>query len=135
MRSLSATEAARRFSEVLDAVADRGESFVVMRRGRAVARIGPASARGAHVKALLRSRPRDDAWTEELLELIPVEEYGLEVARAHATLLAHTRRSGRARGAHDLLIAPTAASRQRIVITANAAGFGGLPGVEVRAAT
>jgi prevent-host-death family protein len=70
MRSLTATEAARRFSEVLDAVADRGESFVVMRRGRAVARIGPAaSARGAHVKALLKSRPLDDAWTEELREL------------------------------------------------------------------
>lgn len=70
MRSLTATEAARRFSEVLDAVVDRGESFVVMRRGRAVARIGPAaSAQGAHVKALLRGRPPDDAWTEELREL------------------------------------------------------------------
>lgn len=70
MRSLTATEAARRFSEVLDAVADRGESFVVMRRGRAVARIGPAaSARGAHVKALLRRHPPDDAWAKELREL------------------------------------------------------------------
>ena len=70
MRSLTATEAARRFSEVLDAVADRGESFVVIRRGRAVARIGPAaSARGADVKALLRSRAPDDTWAEELREL------------------------------------------------------------------
>lgn len=70
MRSLTATEAARRFSEVLDAVADRGESFVVMRRGRAVARIGPAAfARGTDVKALIRSRAPDDTWAEELREL------------------------------------------------------------------
>lgn len=69
VRSLTATEAARRFSEVLDAV-DRGETFVVVRRGRPVARIGPAAAaRGATVKELLRSRPRDDEWASELREL------------------------------------------------------------------
>ena len=72
---------------------------------------------------------------EGLLESIAVEEYDLEVARVHAALLAHTRRSGRARGAHDLLIAATAASRRRVVVTADAAGFDDLPGVEVRAAT
>jgi tRNA(fMet)-specific endonuclease VapC len=75
------------------------------------------------------------SFVERLLESIPVEEYDLEVARVHATLLADTRRSGRARGAHDLLIAATAGSRRRIVVTADAAGFDDLPGVEVRAAT
>ena len=48
------------------------------------------------------------SFVEGLLESIAVEEYDLEVARVHAALLAHTRRSGRARGAHDLLIAATA---------------------------
>ena len=79
-------------------------------------------------------REKRRSFVEGLLESIPVEEYDLEVARVHAALLAHTRRSGRARGAHDLLIAATAAARQRIVVTADAAGFDDLPGVEVRAA-
>jgi tRNA(fMet)-specific endonuclease VapC len=74
------------------------------------------------------------SFVEGLLESVPVEEYDLEVARVHATLLAHTRRTGRVRGAHDLLIAATAVSRQRIVVTADATGFDDLPGVEVRAA-
>ena len=67
MKSLSATEAARRFSDVLDAVENRGESFVVVRRGRAVARIEPVAARdGRAVKDLLRRAPRDNAWVEDV---------------------------------------------------------------------
>jgi prevent-host-death family protein len=70
MRSLSATEAARRFSELLDAVERRGESFLVVRRGRAVARIEPArAANGKLVKELLRSNPPDRRWATELREL------------------------------------------------------------------
>jgi antitoxin (DNA-binding transcriptional repressor) of toxin-antitoxin stability system len=70
MRSLTATEAARRFSELLDAVDGHGETFVVMRRGRAVAKIAPArAANGKTVKEILRSNPRDAAWAEELHEL------------------------------------------------------------------
>jgi prevent-host-death family protein len=64
---VSATEAARRFADVLDAVEKEGETFLVVRRGRAIARIGPATGgRGGDVKALLRSAPRDRAWSEEL---------------------------------------------------------------------
>lgn len=78
MRSLSATEAARRFAEVLDAVERRGETFVVVRRGRAVARIGPAAAAdGKTLKAILRANPRDRAWASELRALraaLAVEE-------------------------------------------------------------
>jgi prevent-host-death family protein len=67
MKSLTATEAARRFSDVLDAVENRGESFVVVRRGRAVARIEPAAARsGRAVKDLLRRAPTDRKWAEDL---------------------------------------------------------------------
>jgi antitoxin (DNA-binding transcriptional repressor) of toxin-antitoxin stability system len=70
VRRLTESGAARRFSEVLDAVAVRGECFLVLRCGRALARIVPfASSRGADVKALLRSLPADDAWSEDLREL------------------------------------------------------------------
>ena len=67
MKSVTATEAARKFADVLDAVESRGETFVVVRRGRAVARIGPAGAgRGAAVKELLRAAPRDAAWVSDV---------------------------------------------------------------------
>jgi prevent-host-death family protein len=70
MRLLSATEAARRFSEMLNAVERRGETFVVVRNGRPVARIGPApAAHGAAVKSALRSHRRDPEWASELDEL------------------------------------------------------------------
>jgi prevent-host-death family protein len=70
MRSLSATDAARRFSELLDMVEQRGESFLVVRHGRAVARIGPArAANGKAVKEILRSNPRDAQWASELHNL------------------------------------------------------------------
>ena len=70
MRSLSATEVARRFSELLDIVEQRGETFLVVRRGRAVARIGPArAANGKAVKEILRANPPDARWASELHEL------------------------------------------------------------------
>lgn len=70
MRRLTATEAARRFSELLDAVEDSGETFLVVRRGRTVARIEPATgAQGSRVKALLRTAPRDRRWAADLREL------------------------------------------------------------------
>ena len=70
MRTLSATDAARRFSELLDAVERRGESFLVLRRGHAVARIEPArAANGKLVKEILRTNPPDGDWANELREL------------------------------------------------------------------
>ncbi len=70
VRDLTATDAARHFSEVLDAIEHRHESFVIFRNGRPIARIGPAqSATGERVKALLRRHPRDGAWMQELREL------------------------------------------------------------------
>jgi antitoxin (DNA-binding transcriptional repressor) of toxin-antitoxin stability system len=67
---MTATEAARRFSELLDAVERQGETFVVVRRGRAVASIGPTSgADGREVKAILREDGADSAWASELRAL------------------------------------------------------------------
>ena len=67
---ISATEAARRFSDILDAVEHRGESFVIMRKGRPVARMGPSiKASGKSVKEILRTHTRDRDWERELREV------------------------------------------------------------------
>jgi tRNA(fMet)-specific endonuclease VapC len=76
-----------------------------------------------------RQRERRQAFVEDVLSALPVETYDLEVARAHAALLAHTLRSGRPRGRHDLVIAATAVARRRSVVSDDAAGFEDLPGV------
>jgi tRNA(fMet)-specific endonuclease VapC len=69
----------------------------------------------------------------EILAAMPVLDYNLNVAERHAELLAHTRRAGRPRGAHDLLIAATAAAAGRTILTTDAqADFDGLPGVSAR---
>jgi tRNA(fMet)-specific endonuclease VapC len=58
------------------------------------------------------------------------------VAVHHATLLAHVRRTGRPRGAHDLIIATTARATDRVLISTDAqAGFADLPEVKVRLLT
>lgn len=81
-----------------------------------------------------RNREARRSFVEALLELIPIEGYDLEIARAHAILLAHTHRAGRPRGAHDLLIAATSVASRRVVVTADVTGFADLPGVIVRSA-
>ena len=70
VKDLTATEVARNLSEVLDAVEHRGETFIVRRKGKAIARISPAvGATGGDAKALLRSTRADADWAEELAEL------------------------------------------------------------------
>jgi len=77
-------------------------------------------------------RPRRQALVESIVAAIPIEDHDLDVARSHALLLAHAQRSGRRRGAHDLIIAATARARGRIVVTGDGSGFADLPGVSVR---
>ena len=67
MKDVTATEAARNFSALLDAIEHKKESFVVRRGGKAVARIGPASmSSGAELKKLLREGPPDPDWERDL---------------------------------------------------------------------
>ena len=67
MKKLTATDAARRFSEVLDEVENKRETFVVVRNGKVVAQLGPvAAASGRDVKELLRTNRPDKAWAGEL---------------------------------------------------------------------
>jgi tRNA(fMet)-specific endonuclease VapC len=77
-------------------------------------------------------RQARSAFVRSVLDTVPVEDYDVQVAHAHAALLAHVRRTGRPRGAHDLIIAATAVARDRIVVSADAGAFADLPGVSVR---
>ncbi len=79
-----------------------------------------------------RRGQRRARFLDDVLQTVPVEDYDLDVARAHGALLAHVRRSGRPRGAHDLVIAATAVSSRRIVVTDDSRGFVDLPGITVR---
>ncbi len=78
-------------------------------------------------------RPARQAFVDQVLALIPVEEYTTDIARVHARLMAHVRREGKARGAYDLLIAATAAATARTVVTMDSsAAFDDLPGVRAQ---
>lgn len=79
-----------------------------------------------------RRRSRRQRFVEAILGEIPIEAYDIDIARAHALLLANVRLRGRPRGAHDLMIAATAVARGRIVVTDDHAHFADLPGVLVR---
>ena len=63
---------------------------------------------------------------------VDVLDYTEATAAHHARLIAHVRRTGTPRGAHDLIIAAHAAETGRTVLTRDVkARFGGLPGVLV----
>jgi prevent-host-death family protein len=70
---VTATEAARKFSEILNRVAYKGESFVVERSGRPVCEIRPAEEEGistGELVEILRSGPHPDKGYFDLLEEI-----------------------------------------------------------------
>jgi len=75
-------------------------------------------------------RVRRQEFVDGVRALIPVEDYTVDVAMVHARLIAHVRREGKPRGAHDLIIAATAAATARILLTTDGkAAFDSLPGV------
>jgi tRNA(fMet)-specific endonuclease VapC len=78
-----------------------------------------------------RRREKRERFVAAVLDAISVEPYDLDVAEAHAALLAHARRAGRSRGAHDLIIAATARARARKVVSLDRGGFAELPGVSL----
>lgn len=70
MKEVSATEAARNFSDILDAVEHDGESYTVIRRGNAVAVIGPTrTGSGRALKKALRSAEPDPDFAADIVEL------------------------------------------------------------------
>ncbi|HJD83846.1 PIN domain-containing protein [Kitasatospora aureofaciens] len=76
-------------------------------------------------------RLRRQTFVDAVLAVVPIEHYTPDTARIHARLMAHVRRQGKPRGAHDLIIAATALTTARTVVTTDAsAGFADLPGVQ-----
>jgi prevent-host-death family protein len=75
---VSATDAARNFSDMLDAVEHRGERFTIVRRGKVVAQLEPViSGKGRDVKALLDRHPADREYARDLASvrhLLEVED-------------------------------------------------------------
>lgn len=116
--------AAERDSDALNAVISDDDDVAIAAITAAELLVGVEMARSSR-------RQRRASFVDSVLSLVPVESYGLDVARAHARLLAHTRRAGRPRGAHDLIIAATAVTSGRTVVTVDIAGFEDLPGVAV----
>ena len=75
-----------------------------------------------------------EATVHAILEAFDILPFDLDVARHHAALLAHTRRTGRPRGAHELQIAATARAAGRLLVATDHAAFDDLPGVSFRPA-
>lgn len=117
---------AERSGDVLDQIIADEDSV-------AISAITVAELRVGVLLATQRYRARRQAFADEILEIVPVVTYDDDIAGVHAELLAETQRSGRPRGAHDLIIAATARSTGRTIVTADAAGFDGLAGVKVAA--
>jgi tRNA(fMet)-specific endonuclease VapC len=87
------------------------------------------------VGALLANRRHQAAraeYVEDVIGTIPVLEYDLDVAEAHARLLVEVRAQGKPRGAHDLIIAATAKAFDLLVVSADESAFMDLPGVHLR---
>jgi tRNA(fMet)-specific endonuclease VapC len=79
-----------------------------------------------------KHRAARKASVDAILATFDVVPFDVDVARHHATLLAHTRRSGTPRGAHDLQVAATAVARGRVLLTTDDRAFGGLPALHHR---
>ncbi|MEX2419539.1 MAG: PIN domain-containing protein [Acidimicrobiia bacterium] len=79
-----------------------------------------------------RRKSERAAFVDDVVSTLPIVAYDLAVAQHHSELLAVVRQAGRPRGAHDLIIAATARSSRRVVVTTDAVAFEGLPGVTVR---
>jgi tRNA(fMet)-specific endonuclease VapC len=78
-------------------------------------------------------RSRSQQTFDQVLTFATIEDYTSGIARLHAKLLVHTRRTGRPRGQHDLIIAATARATDRTLLTTDAkADFDELPGVRCR---
>ena len=79
--------------------------------------------------AASHQRARRKLYVDEIAASVPILPYDEPVALRHASLLVAVRRAGRPRGAHDLIIAATAAAAGRTVVSADRRAFDGLPGV------
>ncbi|MCB0866438.1 MAG: type II toxin-antitoxin system Phd/YefM family antitoxin [Solirubrobacterales bacterium] len=67
MKRITATEASRSFAELLDAVDRSGDAYVIERRGRPVATIGPPpTANGGAIRLAIEELALDRDLAEDL---------------------------------------------------------------------
>lgn len=85
---------------------------------------------GVH-RATPEHRPRREAFVEAVISIIPVLEFDLLAARAHASLWAGLASAGADVGAHDRIVAATAISVGWRVATANTRHFERIAGLDV----
>ncbi len=114
---------AERGSESLSELIDDADDVAVAAVTVAELKVGIQLAKG-------RRREKRERFVASVLDAVSVETYDVDVADAHATLLAYVRRTGTPRGAHDLIIAATAKARERKVMSLDG-DFAGLPGVSL----
>jgi tRNA(fMet)-specific endonuclease VapC len=115
---------AERGGNSLADVIDDGDDVAVAAITVAELKVGVKLAKG-------RRRDKRESFVAAVLDAVSIEPYDLDVAEAHAALLAHVRRAGTPRGAHDLIIAATARARERQVVSSDQAGFADLPDVSI----
>ena len=113
---------AERGGDSLGEVIDDGDDVAVAALTVAELKVGVQLAKG-------RRRDKRERFVAAVLDAVSIEPYDLDVAEAHAALLAHVRREGTPRGAHDLIIAATAGACERQVVSSDQTGFVELPGV------
>jgi prevent-host-death family protein len=83
MKTITATEASRRFSEILDRVRHEHESFVIIRRGEAVAKLdavastGKSTTLGELIRITADTRTGDPGFAGDL-ESIQREQPGMD---------------------------------------------------------
>ena len=116
---------AERTGDHLDDVIDDGDDVAIAAVTIAELRVGALVATG-------KRKAARSAYVDDVIATIPVLDYDIEVAEAHATLLVEVRSQGKPRGAHDLIIAATAKAFDRTVISADKTAFRDLTGVDVR---
>jgi len=115
---------AERGGDELGEAIDDGDDVAVAAITVAELKVGVQLAKG-------RRREKRERFVAGVLEAVSVEPYDLDVAEAHAALLAHVRRTGTLRGPHDLIIAATALARERQVVSSDQVGFADLPDVSI----
>jgi tRNA(fMet)-specific endonuclease VapC len=79
----------------------------------------------------VRRRKARRTYVDGLLGVVHVIPYDQEIALHHARLMAQVRSEGRPRGAHDLIIAATAAATGRRLVSRDRRAFADLPNVDL----
>jgi hypothetical protein len=145
-RTLSVTDAARRFAGVVNRAFYRHETTVLLKNGVAVAYVSPMGPDGIPAQELAHRWPLlprlsaadADLFADDLAaaraDLVPPADpwgipFGLAEARAHARIWAQLAAAGTLIGAHDMQIAATALVAGSSVATLNVGEFTRVPGL------